>query len=336
MRRRIAEDQPLDASEPAHGEDAPQKPAAMRMLFAIFPAWVMVVIWAVVIGNWAVHTVMRDIAWDAVTLLLGHVLLALQIVSFWRCTQTHPGTLPKDWPDHTTLPPRAFFLGRRREVILGFDHYCWWLGAPIGFRNRRFFMLFLFYSSVLCLFGLNVCWTDSCRLLDGLCSRDESHEAAVHRAMRVLPTGIAPAFAMHGPLPFGGHGALRLALVLAETDPSVRVHAIPVLVLALIDLVAGLILSVFSAYHVYLAMRNRTTLGGGRYHGYHYHGETVGDGVESAGEEIYDLGPRANWLQIFGPRWWLWPLPLMLDDAPQGDGIHWPTAASGTHGTKRA
>ena len=37
----------------------------------------------------------------------------------------------------------------------------------------------------------------------------------------------------------------------------------------------------------------------------------------------YDLGPRANWEQVFGRRPHLWPLPL-YGAGPGGNGVSWP------------
>jgi len=37
--------------------------------------------------------------------------------------------------------------------VLGLDHFCFWIGTPIGLRNRKFFILFLVYSALLCIVG---------------------------------------------------------------------------------------------------------------------------------------------------------------------------------------
>ena len=39
------------------------------------------------------------------------------------------------------------------KVILGLDHYCYWLGTPIGAHNRKAFVLFVAYSALFLVIG---------------------------------------------------------------------------------------------------------------------------------------------------------------------------------------
>ena len=71
-----------------------------------------------------------------------------------------------------------------------------------------------------------------------------------------------------------------------------------------------LILLLFGLWHLYLALRNRTTLAG--------RGPTH---AQPEDEAVYDLGALNNLRQIFGSSCWLWLLPV-AGDAPLGDGIH--------------
>ena len=108
----------------------------------------MVVIWGVVVANWSVHMLFRAASWSQAVIFIGHFIVAMQISAYAQCINVHPGSPPPEWPIDVDsgaagLPPRAYLLRRSGEVILGFDHYCWWIGAPIGFRNRKFFVLFL-------------------------------------------------------------------------------------------------------------------------------------------------------------------------------------------------
>ena len=78
--------------------------------------------------------------------------------------------------------------------------------------------------------------------------------------------------------------------------------------LVALDVAASVLLTGFGLWHVHLARRNRTSLGGG-----------------IDGEAAYDVGTAANLRQIFGTRIYLWPLPVWLEDGPTVDGLTWPT-----------
>ena len=119
------------------------------------------VIWCLVALNFYVLAVRRHAqqAWNWLSLLVGYGGLALQALSFYRCRHTNPGTVTDEWVAAATagtvpasvcprsgklVPPGGLYVRRAGEsVILGFDHYCFWLGAPVGLRNRRHLTLTL-------------------------------------------------------------------------------------------------------------------------------------------------------------------------------------------------
>mmetsp|Transcript_33183 Transcript_33183/g.71526 ORF Transcript_33183/g.71526 Transcript_33183/m.71526 type:complete len:282 (+) Transcript_33183:18-863(+) len=49
-------------------------------------------------------------------------------------------------------PPRAHHCSVLNDCIERFDHYCPWVGTTIGKRNYRFYLVFVFSSSLLCIF----------------------------------------------------------------------------------------------------------------------------------------------------------------------------------------
>ncbi|RHZ77758.1 hypothetical protein Glove_173g12 [Diversispora epigaea] len=63
----------------------------------------------------------------------------------------------------------------------------------------------------------------------------------------------------------------------------------------------------FLIYHTNLILNNRTTLESLKY----------GD----KGENIFDLGKKANFIQVMGPTWYLWFFPIRNSS---GDGKSWP------------
>lgn len=128
------------------------------------PAWPTIFIWALILANWVVHVALRPTPWSLPFQLVGHLLLILTVASFFQCVHTHPGLTTAAWQEaalaglepcvlhHSSgvpVPPRGHFVSRTGEVLLKFDHHCWWIGAPVGHRNRKFFVLFVSYAATL-------------------------------------------------------------------------------------------------------------------------------------------------------------------------------------------
>ena len=74
------------------------RPEDRRPLAIFCPNPFIGVIWTAVLFNYGVHVAFRPERWNALSLLLGHAILGLQIASFVRCQLTHPGRVP-DWWD---------------------------------------------------------------------------------------------------------------------------------------------------------------------------------------------------------------------------------------------
>lgn len=48
-------------------------------------------------------------------------------------------------------PDRAHYSSNMHQVILKMDHYCPWVRNCIGYKNYKFFILFIFYGFLVCL-----------------------------------------------------------------------------------------------------------------------------------------------------------------------------------------
>lgn len=95
-------------------------------------------------------------------LLSFYLWVALILTNYFRCATCDPGSPPPEWVPreesvlprnecHKCLnfkPPRAHHCSVMRRCILRMDHYCVWVQNTVGFRNYKFFLLFLFYISI--------------------------------------------------------------------------------------------------------------------------------------------------------------------------------------------
>jgi len=114
-----------------------------------------------------------------------NVLLSLGLLSMARAVFTEPGRIPDSWivgaedsevgaflPQLQTLetkhdgtrricrkskpnmykPDRAHYCRMLGRCVLKMDHFCPWLNNCIGFKNHKFFVLFIFYMATLTIF----------------------------------------------------------------------------------------------------------------------------------------------------------------------------------------
>jgi len=305
------------APEPPAAEEVPklhsrkQQPLLLRVVYYIFPAWPMVMIWFLVAANYVIHMVVRETAWSTPVVIAGHAITAVQMVAFFQCVHTHPGSPPPGWGtaaqptgywttcvvEGVPLPPRAFYVRRLGEAILGFDHFCWWLGVPVGWRNRKFFVQFVLWSSVLSGFALVLTLRDLVQVVPGFEFLGGKPMHVDHHKLNALMA----ASPVGQPLPM-----MLIGLAMSELSSAELIHAGCLYLLVGCDAVACALLGGFGAYHVYLILHNRTSM-------------------EPPGEGVYQLSRGENWRQVMGRKWRLWLLPLWLDDGPIGDGMSWPT-----------
>jgi hypothetical protein len=288
----------------------------LRLIGAFMRTRALLVVWAIVGFNLGVHVLLRPEGWGPVSQVAGYGLLLLQLGSCisvqltpmmsindvrwvrWSARAEEGLEVAQQCPrTGALLPLRARYVQSAGGVVLGFDHFCFFLGTPIGLHNRKAFVLFLAYSSALCGFGAFLSWME---LAFHVPRRQLQSPLTTLFATMSLPKAKAPALAyawltdlveraaaIHGPI-----GQLYLAAVAAT---------------AIIDSAAAIALWLMTVEHLWNVLRNRMAL--------------------ELKDDRFDLGLARNLLQVFGPS--LWCLPVTLKAAGTPDGFHWPTKANG-------
>ncbi|RIB21682.1 DHHC palmitoyltransferase-domain-containing protein, partial [Gigaspora rosea] len=167
-------------------------------------------------------------------------------------------------------PDRTHHCRVCKKCVLKMDHHCPWLNNCIGFRNHKYFYLFIVWGTIYCFFV----------------------------TFATLPPTIQYAQSSYE------------AIISLDLNWSF---------LILIGGIFGLCLIGFAVYHTSLLFSNQTTLESLTKHNYKIKDD--GDVTTSKFLNLFDIGKRANFIQVMGPEWYFWFIPI---GNSLGDGRSWP------------
>ena len=99
----------------------------------------------------------ESLAFSIIVTAVGLIILGNIIFNYTLCILTNPG-YPVD--THTPIcakcklskPPRAHHCSICNKCILKMDHHCPWINNCLGLKNHRYFLLFLLYLTIGCIY----------------------------------------------------------------------------------------------------------------------------------------------------------------------------------------
>ena len=97
--------------------------------------------------------------------------------------------------------PRSHYDHVTRKLVLNMDHYCPWMFNCVGFANYRYFVLFLFYVSCACAYGICLTFADfvliagprNPRMIRGVRVTNQMRTAVMFTFVLAVSVGLAVA-----------------------------------------------------------------------------------------------------------------------------------------------
>ncbi|CAH1969967.1 unnamed protein product [Acanthoscelides obtectus] len=142
-----------------------------------------------------------------ILVIMGHWLLLNIVFHYYMAVVTHPGFPPEGELITEAVsickkciapkPPRTHHCSVCNRCILKMDHHCPWLNNCVGFRNHRYFFLYMVYTVLGVLFVI-ICGFDVAYTAIFLSPADldepelEGHSVKINRTGALIPVTDAP------------------------------------------------------------------------------------------------------------------------------------------------
>ncbi|KAN0006971.1 hypothetical protein ACTFIU_005164 [Dictyostelium citrinum] len=235
-------------------------------------------------------------------LVFFHLIFIITQICFYRASFTDPGGIPDNFPDFLlqsqdlesisfyefnslgknrkctkcslNKPDRCHHCSKCKRCILKMDHHCPFINNCVGYFNYKFFVLFLMWSTILCLFVL--CTTSA-----------------------------------------------NLKNLLQQGSDSIVLG-----IVSIIALVFGLGLFVFTMTHIKYILHNETTIEHFEKNNKNSNNNNINNnnnkgnlgrddsyekGNDGSRTNIYNIGYKKNFCQVFGKNPLTWFLPISID-----------------------
>nr|CAI5847999.1 unnamed protein product [Callosobruchus analis] len=262
-----------------------------------------------------------------ILVIIGHWLLLNIAFHYYMAVVTHPGFPPEGELITEAVsickkciapkPPRTHHCSVCNRCILKMDHHCPWLNNCVGFKNHRYFFLYMVYTVLGVLFVI-ICGFDVAYTAILLTPADldepklEGHSVKINRTGALIPVTDAP----------------ELDESLIDDEPVME-YITPwrrraIIYMALINTGVLVALGVLSLWHSNLIGRGETSIEANI-----NKGETIR--FAELGRTYlnpYNFGRKKNWRIFLGlvqGRSFLKNVILPSGHGPIGDGLTWHT-----------